>query len=104
MRYSSGSRIRCNDYSNLAGAYFKKAMDEQTSGDQRDKLLQKAVANLRKSIKANPLNLHTYLLLGYTYYQLGQYSDAKEAFNQALMLDPNNIMVKGYINKIGLYH
>lgn len=103
IKYSSGARIRDTDYLNLADAYFRVAVNARNPKAQRDKLLQKAAANLRESIEVNPVNLKAYLFLGDVYHKLGQYAEEKQVYNRMQILARKNKAAKGQIVNMDLY-
>lgn len=88
------------DYTNLGWAYYNSAKIDDEGGNKaaaREKM-QKAKAALQQSLKINPKFAATYLNLGITQSDLGEYSAAIESLKQADNLRANWISA---INELG---
>jgi tetratricopeptide (TPR) repeat protein len=88
------------DYTNLGWAYYNSARIDDEAGNKaaaQDKM-QKAKAVLQESLKLNPKFAATYLNLGITQSDLGEYGAAIETLKQADNLRANWIPA---INELG---
>ncbi|NOQ94006.1 MAG: c-type cytochrome biogenesis protein CcmI [Methylophaga sp.] len=56
------------------------------------------VMRLRAKLESNPDNLQGWLMLGRSYTNLGRYSDAVGAYQQALSLKPNDPEIQGLLD------
>lgn len=91
------------DYTNLGWAYYNAAeLDKATKrpADAKAKLLQGKDA-LQKAVNMNVNNAGTYMNLGLTQNELGEYKDAVDSFNKCLQLRNNWVAA---LNELGFAH
>ncbi|KXK10579.1 MAG: Tetratricopeptide repeat protein [Microgenomates bacterium OLB23] len=75
----------------------KQAVDAAISNDW-----DKAVQLNKKIIELNNEYLDAYLGLGFAYLQLAKYKDSKKYYQEALKIDPNNIIARNNLEKIAI--
>lgn len=82
-------------------------LDEEERSERQEKKLQKyyekAVAHLDKAIEAAPDWLDPRMILGAVHYKMEEYEPAKEAYEGALGLDPENASAKSYLASVSWY-
>ncbi|MGA7624120.1 MAG: tetratricopeptide repeat protein [Candidatus Acidiferrales bacterium] len=66
--------------------FFQTALDCEGRGDQ----LAEAIENYQRVVELAPNWIEAHINLGVAYYQLGQLSDARDAFLTAVQIDPLN--------------
>ena len=82
-------------------------LEEEERSERQEKKLQKyyekTVAHLDKAIEAAPDWLDPRMMLGAVHYKMEQYEPAKEAYEGALALDPENASAKSYLASVNWY-
>ena len=63
---------------------------------------QEAVAVNESIIESLPADIDAYNRLGRAFMELGSFNRAKEAYGQALKLDPNNVIAQKNLNRLSL--
>jgi tetratricopeptide (TPR) repeat protein len=66
--------------------------------EQKD--YKNAISNFSNAIKYNDKHIDSYIWLGKSYKESGNVPEAKEIFNRALKIAPDNKEVKGYLEKL----
>ena len=95
-----GSPIRCIDYGNMANAYISKAGGIHLSKEERDRFARAATIYIDKAIELAQTQYYFIcesLLLGAVRYELGEYDEAKRAFDSVLKVEPKNEVARHYI-------
>lgn len=94
----------------LAVGYIQRMqslLDEEDRSKRQEKKLQKAygkaVDHLEKSIEAASDWLDPRMMLGAVHYKMKEYRAAKEAYESALALDPENESAKSYLASVNWY-
>jgi tetratricopeptide (TPR) repeat protein len=98
-----------NEY-DLAVGYIQRMqtlLDEEERSEREEKKLQKAyekaVGHLEKAIEAAEDWLDPRMMLGAVHYKMKEYEPAKEAYEGALALDPENASAKSYLASVSWY-
>lgn len=98
-----------NEY-DLAVGYIQRMqtlLDEEERSEREEKKLQKAyekaVGHLEKAIEAAEDWLDPRMMLGAVHYKMEEYEPAKEAYEGALALDPENASAKSYLASVNWY-
>ncbi len=75
----------------------KQAVDAAISNNW-----EKAIQLNQKIVGLNAEYLDAYLGLGFAHMQLSQYKDSKKNYMEALKIDPNNMIARNNLEKIGI--
>jgi tetratricopeptide (TPR) repeat protein len=86
---------------------MQSLLDDEDRGERQEKKLQKsyekAVAHLEKAIEAADDWLDPRMMLGAAHYKMKEYRAAKDAYEGALALDPENESAKSYLASVNWY-
>ena len=82
-------------------------LDEEERSERQEKKLQKnyekTVAHLTKAIEAAEDWLDPRMMLGAVHYKMKEYQAAKDAYEGALALDPENESARSYLASVNWY-
>ena len=81
---------RCAKLHSMAGPTPEQFFETALSCETRQEMLPQAVENYQRVVELAPDWIEAHINLGVAYYQMGQLSDAREAFLAAVALDPLN--------------
>jgi len=81
------AQFAVSKYPNCAKAYYERARGELTTSNMNELA---AIADLQKAIELNYRHAHVFKLLGKAYAIADKTDDALKAYNEALLLDPND--------------
>jgi len=84
-------------YVNLADAYEKLAFQRPHGDPKRKELLDLALKNYQEAKQHNPRLVHPYLGRGIIYLRVGSYDAARKEFAAALAMNPENQMIRDYL-------
>lgn len=82
---------------------LKKAIDEGDQYINQKAAIESQINNLETILQDKPHYRDVYLQLSIRYYQLWQNDKAKEYWNKAFYLDPNNEIVQKVGRELGLF-
>jgi opacity protein-like surface antigen len=59
-----------------------------------------SVASLKQAVSLDPSNWHAYQLMGNAYMKMNQANSALAAYDQSLRINPDNAVLKAYVDKL----
>ncbi len=94
----SKNSAKCNV---SAGGEYLKLASKTTDAGRRELLLQKANLLISKGVKIHPLYLQGWILLGNSYFDMGNLHSAKDCYSNALKISPDNSFALNNIYNTG---
>ena len=79
---------RCAKLHSMAGPTPEQFFETALSCETKQEMLPQAIENYQRVVELAPDWIEAHINLGVAYYQMGQLSDAREAFLAAVALDP----------------